>query len=76
MCAVQTCAVLRCVVLHCAGSDLDFALAAWVSGPDGRQIELHEWNPLEQHYLVSCVLACVLSAALLTDAACRMHHEL
>jgi hypothetical protein len=36
-----------------AGSDLDFALSGWVAGPDERPIELHEWNNLEQQYLVS-----------------------
>jgi hypothetical protein len=46
--------VLGCVLWRDvpAGSDLDFALAGWVPGPDDRQIELYEWNNLEQQYVV------------------------
>lgn len=47
--------MLWCAVLcHAvpAGSDLDFALAGWVLGENDRQIELYEWNNLEQQYVV------------------------
>jgi hypothetical protein len=56
------------------GSDIDFALNGWVNdAATGRQLELHEWAPLEQQYLVRvcvCVCVCVLCRRCRARAVC------
>lgn len=56
-----------CCVLLPAGSDLDFALAGWVLGPDDRQIELYEYvrNIVPCFGVLCCVMLC-LQAVILT----------